>query len=74
MYHEMFLNIIQRRIFLKERYGYHQVTCHPLQNLTVLNGDFAENESNDYKLVIIGVVAAIAVLSAAVLVFRRLQH
>ena len=37
-------------------------------------GSPAENESNDYKLVIIGVVAAITVLSAAVLVFRRLQH
>ncbi len=37
-------------------------------------GSPAENEPNDYKLVIIGVVAAITVLSAAVLVFRRLQH
>lgn len=38
----------------------------------VSNEDSAENESNDYKFIIIGVVAAIAVLSVAVLIFRRL--
>ena len=37
----------------------------------VLNGDSAENESEDYKLIIIGVVVAIVVLSVIVLIFRK---